>query len=117
MLTRKKFAGIFLPTTSPAAAFTSRFTFKPSLISSVCEARTRWRGLSDDIAGRGRAGRGLGSWVAGGLARERRGNADTACQHHGYALPSRAGRAGSPLHAVGIAHFVLQAGRTTARTE
>ncbi len=52
MLTRKKFAEIFPPTTSPAAAFTSRFTFKPSLISSVCQARTRWRGLSDDIAGR-----------------------------------------------------------------
>ncbi len=52
MLTHKKSAGIFPPITSPAAAFTSRFTFKPSLISSVCEARTRWRGLSDDIAGR-----------------------------------------------------------------
>ena len=35
MLTRKKFAEIFPPTTSPAAAFTGRFTFKPASITDT----------------------------------------------------------------------------------
>jgi hypothetical protein len=39
MLTRKKFAEIFPPTTSPAAAFTSRFTFKPASITDTLNVK------------------------------------------------------------------------------